>query len=148
MYNNGVRAYRKTNVVTADPKRLVIMCYEGAIESLKVGKERLLQKDYEAKGRAFVRAQDIINELLCSLDFEKGGAIADNLKSLYNYMSQRIIHADINNDLKAVDEVINMLNELLTAWQEVYLKQEPVTQTKPAGYNEGESRQVFGYMSA
>ena len=41
MYNNGIQAYRKTNVVTADPKRLVIMCYEGAIENLKIGKEKM-----------------------------------------------------------------------------------------------------------
>jgi len=60
MYNNGVQYYRRTNVVTADPKRLVLMCYEGAIDNLKIGRQKIIEKDYEAKGRALTKAQDII----------------------------------------------------------------------------------------
>ena len=85
MHSNKIQSYRRTNVITADPKRLVIMCYEGAIENLKTSMQKIIEKDYEGKGRAITKAQDIINELLCSLDFEKGGPIARNLDSLYNY---------------------------------------------------------------
>ena len=82
MYSNGIQSYRKTNVVTADPKRLVLMCYEGAIDSLKIGKQRLLKEDYEGKGKALIKAKDIIYELKSSLNFEEGGTIATNLDSL------------------------------------------------------------------
>ncbi|MBW2319351.1 MAG: flagellar protein FliS, partial [Deltaproteobacteria bacterium] len=47
MYNNGIQSYRKTNVITSDPVRLVIMCYEGAIDNLKLAKEKMKEKDYE-----------------------------------------------------------------------------------------------------
>ena len=130
MYCNGIQSYRKTNVVTSDPGRLVIMCYEGAIDSLKLAKQKMKEKDYEKKGKAITKAQDIIDELLCSLDFEKGGAIANNLSGLYNYMLRRIIHGDVNRDVGAIDEVIGLLDELLSAWREVASK--PESQVQPS----------------
>jgi len=123
MYNHGLQSYRKTNIVTADPKRLVLMCYEGAIESLKIARNRIAEKNFEKKCTLIIKAQDIINELQCSLDFEKGGAVAVNLNSLYNYMTKQIIHADVNRDMDALDEVIEMLIELNSAWEEIIYKQ-------------------------
>jgi flagellar protein FliS len=147
MHSNGIQDYRRTNVITADPKRLVIMCYEGAIENLKTGIQKMIEKDYEGKGRAITKAQDIINELLCSLDFEKGGSIARNLDSLYNYILRRIIHADVNKDLSAINEVIGMLNELKSAWEEVFYSQNKKIEPEKVEFNE-ERRQASGYISA
>jgi flagellar protein FliS len=141
MYNNGVQNYRRTNVVTADPKRLVLMCYEGAIDNLKIGRKKIIERDYEAKCRALTKAQDIIIELLCSLDFEKGGTVAKNLDSLYNYMSRRIIHADVNKDIKTIDEVIGMLNELKSAWEGIFYKQDKKIEHDFIEFNE-EKRQA------
>jgi len=124
MYCNGIQSYRKTDIITSDPVKLIIMCYEGAIDSLKLAKEKIREKDYEKKAKAIIKAQDIIDELICSLDIEKGGAIARNLSSLYNYMLRRILYGDVNQDMDAMDEVIGMLSELLSAWREVALKPE------------------------
>ena len=73
VYSTGTQSYRKTDVMTADPKKLVILCYEGAIDNLKIARNKIIEKDYEGKCRALTRAQDIIGELLSSLNFEKGG---------------------------------------------------------------------------
>jgi len=146
MYSNGIQDYRRTSVVTADPKRLVLMCYEGTIDNLKLVKQKLIEKNYEAKSKALIKAQDIINELLCSLDFEKGGSIAKNLDSLYNYMLRRIIHADVNKDLSALNEVVGMLNELKSAWEDVFYKQDKNIEPDLAEFNE-ERRQAAGYIS-
>jgi len=146
MYSSGIQDYRRTSVVTADPKRLVLMCYEGAIDNLKIGRQKIIEKDYEAKSKAFVKTQDIINELLCSLDFEKGGSIAKNLDSLYNYMLRRIIHADVNRDISAIEEVIGMLNELKSAWEDIFYKQDKKIEPDLAEFNE-EMRQAAGYVS-
>ncbi|HYW96207.1 MAG TPA: flagellar export chaperone FliS [Bacteroidales bacterium] len=129
MYCNGVQSYRKTNITTSDPVRLIIMCYEGAIDSLKLAKEKIKEKDYEKKAKAIIKAQDIIEELMSSLNFEKGGEIADNLESLYNYMLRRILQGDLNKDVGAIDEVIGIFSDLLSAWQEVALK--PESQVQP-----------------
>jgi len=105
------------------------MCYEGAIDNLKLAKEKIKEKDYEKKAKSIIKAQDIIEELMCSLDFEKGGEIAGNLSSLYNYMLRRILYGDVNRDISAIDEVIGMLNELMSVWREVALK--PESQVQP-----------------
>jgi len=119
MHGNGINAYRQTNVVTADPGRLILMCYEGAIGSLKIAKEKYISKEYEAKAEAVQKAQTIIGELMKALDFERGGEVAGNLDSLYNYMLRRIIEGDVKRDVRAFDEVILMLEELESAWKEI-----------------------------
>jgi flagellar protein FliS len=141
MYNNGVQMYRKTNVVTADPKRLVLMCYEGAIDSLKIGKQKIVEKKYEEKGKNIAKARDIISELKSSLNFEEGGTIASNLDSLYNYMLRRIIEADLANDVQAMDDVIGMLGDLKSAWEEVFYEQKNAIGSEvaaPPGESDGE----------
>jgi flagellar protein FliS len=118
MYTKGVNAYRQTDVLTADPKKLVAMCYKGAIGSLKV----VIQKDVDAerKVKSMQKAMDIIQELNASLDFEKGGQIAKNLDSLYNYMLRRLLYGEAHRETDAVVEVIGMLEELKGAWEEVF----------------------------
>ena len=147
MYHNGIQSYRKTNVITSDPVRLVIMCYEGAIDNLKLAKLKFIEKDYEGKGKAIIKAQDILDELMCSLDFEKGGSIAKNLGSLYNYMARRILHGDLNRDTGAIDEVIGMLSELLSAWEEVYSHQDVDIQPVADSFYDDKRTMASGYIS-
>jgi len=148
MYNNGIQSYRKTNVITSDPVRLVIMCYEGAIDNLKLAKEKMKEKDYEKKAKAIIKAQDIIEELICSIDFEKGGEIANNLESLYNYMLRRILQGDLNKDVGPIDEVIGMFTELLSAWQEVASRPDSKIQPSEEHFYEDRRAMVTGHVSA
>ncbi len=147
MYCNGVQSYRKTNITTSDPVKLVIMCYEGAIDSLKLAKEKIKEKDYEKKAKAIIKAQDIIEELICSLDFEKGGEIANNLESIYNYMLRRILQGDLNKDVGPIDEVIGMFTELLSAWQEVASRPDSKIQPSEEHFYEDRRAMVTGHVS-
>ena len=119
MYQTVAKTYQQTNFTTANPMRLVLMCYDGAIRSLKLARERYLEKDYEGKAKALKKALDIINEVNISLDLEKGGDIAKNLRSLYLYMAQTLTDADLKRDIGMFDEVIRMLEELESAWKEI-----------------------------
>jgi flagellar protein FliS len=120
MTGGGFRAYQKTEVVTADPKRLVILCYEGAISSLKLAKTKLYGREYEAKGNAVQNALDLLNELRGALDFEKGGEIARNLDLLYAYWTKHIIRAGMDQDPRGFDPVISMLEEIKSALEIAY----------------------------
>jgi flagellar protein FliS len=145
MYNSGVQMYRKTNVVTADPKRLVLMCYEGAIVSLKIGKQKIVEKDYEEKGKNIAKARDIISEMKSSLNFEEGGTIASNLDSLYNYMLKRITEADLGNNVQAIDDVIGMLEDLKSAWEDIFYGQKnEIGSEVAASPSEGDG-EIVGY---
>lgn len=147
MYSNGIRSYRKTNVVTADSGRLVLMCYEGAIDNLKVAIQKYQANDYEGKYRAIDKAEDIIDELRCSLDFKKGGVIAGNLESLYNYMSRRILQSDVNKDISGLNEVVGMLEELKSAWEIVIKKQARPTQPNAAPFGGRPKQPTLGRIS-
>jgi len=121
MYQNGIRAYQKTGVLTADPKRIVLMCYELAIGHLKKAKTHFELKEFEAKAKSLQTAMDVIHELRQALDFKLGGEVAKNLDALYHYMTDRLIDGDLKKDAKAFDEVTDMLEELLSAWKEIFM---------------------------
>lgn len=123
MYGECIGAYRKAEVFTSDPRRLVIMCYEGAISNLRLARDSYEAEDYETKARVLQKAYDIINELMISLNFEKGGAIAVNLDALYKFMMRHLVMGDLNRDLKAFDQVIGMLEELASAWKNMPAQQ-------------------------
>ena len=147
MYPNGIKSYRRTNVITADPGKLVIMCYEGAIDNLTIAKRMLIEKKYEEKCKALKKTQDIISELLCSLDFQKGGPVARNLESLYNYMTRKIVLADVNQDVSAIDEVLGMLGELLSAWKEVVAKPDRDVQLQTLEFGRDARSHAAGYLA-
>jgi flagellar secretion chaperone FliS len=119
MYGNGMGAYKQTGVVTADPKRLVLMCYEEAIRSLKIARAKYLSRDYEEKAEALRKVQDIINALNSALDYAQGGEIASNLHALYQFMLHHLMEADLKRDMKGIDHIIWMLTELKSAWEEI-----------------------------
>ena len=120
MYQTGIRAYQKTDVITADSKQIVLMCYELAIGQLKKAKMHFESKEYEAKAKSLQKAMEVIHELRQALDFKLGGEVAGNLDALYHYMTNRLIDGDLRKDPKAFDEVADMLKELLSAWKEIF----------------------------
>jgi flagellar secretion chaperone FliS len=119
MYQDATKTYQQANFFTATPIKLVMMCYDGAIGSLKLAREYYVKKEYEAKAKALQKTLDIIHELNASLDVKKGGDIARNLRSLYHYMIQALTDADLKKDIQAFDDVIKMLEELESAWKAI-----------------------------
>ena len=132
MVRTQFKSYFTTDVLTADPQKLILMCYEGAIFQLRVAKNKIAGKDFEAKTKAINKTQNIISELTGVLDFEKGGAIAKNLDALYSYILRRLLDANLNNDTEAIDEVIGILHELESAWEQICALKKPakIPQTK------------------
>ena len=96
----------------------MIIAHEGAIYSLESAKLYLLEKRYEEKERAILKAQDFIYELHSSLNTE-AGEVATALAGLYKYMIRKILHADINRDAGALEEVIKILKELKDTWETI-----------------------------
>ena len=118
-YERAVQSYRKTSVETANQIKLIVLCYEGAIQAINQAKISYEQGDFESKVNHLIKAQNIIQELYSSLNREKGGIIAVNLANLYSYTLNRLVQGDVEKDLGAFDEVMSLLTELLAAWQEI-----------------------------
>jgi flagellar secretion chaperone FliS len=114
---NAYQNYRKATVETASPGKLVVMLYDGAIRFLTQAKEHLLAGQAKEAHFALVRAEDIISELMSSLDVDKGGEIASNLLALYEFMFMRLVDANVRKDPAPVDEVLEFLVTLRESWQ-------------------------------
>ena len=144
--NSGIDMYRRAHVTTADPLKLVVMCYEGAVKNMKTAREKHLSGEYEAKGKAILKVHDILGLLMQSLDFEKGGEVARNLNDLYIYMQRRITEGDLKRDMKVFDEVISMLEELASAWKEIgSVQRDYATGSGPVHHQEEGARITGAY---
>lgn len=117
---NPYQEYKTNQIDTADPKQLVIMLYDGAIKFIDIAIEKVSDfKTYDVANTNILKAQDIITELMLSLDMEKGGEIASNLFNLYTYMKKELLEANINKDAEKLKGVTKFLKELLEAWENI-----------------------------
>lgn len=105
-----------TGVATADSARLILMLFDGLIESLAVARGHITYGNVAGKGKALSRASGIVMGLQGALDFEQGGNLARNLDDLYSYVTRRLLHANANNDIDAIDEVRGLIQEIREAW--------------------------------
>ncbi|AMW32732.1 flagellar protein FliS [Fervidobacterium changbaicum] len=110
--------YMEQMVLTASPAKLIELLLQKAISVIDEAKNFIDSKDYNNANAKIVRAQDIIMELNLSLDMEKGGEIAKNLRALYNYMYRTLVEANIKKDKKMLDDVKVLLEDLLSTWRE------------------------------
>lgn len=116
---NARDIYRNNQVTTAPKKKLLIMLYDGAIKNLKLAEQGIEEKNYEIANNNIIKAQNIVMELIFTLDFDAGGEIASNLYQLYDYMYLRLIRANIDKDIDGVKEVKKLLEELRNTWSKI-----------------------------
>jgi flagellar protein FliS len=120
----GVSAYAKvgmeTRVVAASPHKLIVMLFDGAMVALSNALLHMRGGDIEAKGKSLSKAIAIIDSgLRASLDKKAGGEIAEGLDALYEYMSARLLTANLKNDPAIIEEVQRLLTELRDAWNAI-----------------------------
>ncbi len=111
--------YRETAIKTANPLQLVVILYDGAIQSLKEAREHMKRKDIGKRTRCLNRSVAIISELQASLNFSASGSIAESLDRLYNYMKQGIFKAGIEQETEPLTQIIVLLENLRSAWGEL-----------------------------
>lgn len=117
-------AYNKvgveTGVVSANPHKLILMLFDGAVLAVANAIGQIERNEIAAKGASISRAIDIVSMgLQVSLDKEAGGELALRLDALYDYICDRLLHANVRNDKAALEEVNRLLTELRGAWQEI-----------------------------
>ncbi len=121
MTTNPLKAYRQTHVKTSSQGKLIIMLYDESIKQLQAARDELerQQPNLESAHNAIIKAQDIITELMVSLDFENGNEIARNLFHLYMYFNQILIDANISKNPAGLIQVSEYMVELRDAWNSI-----------------------------
>jgi flagellar protein FliS len=123
-YGKTFHQYERSDIETAGQLDLIIICYQKVILCLKQSKDHIKEKEFDKKANKIMTALNIINELHSSLNFDEGGQIAKSLDSLYTYLTNRIILADVRKNLSIFDECINILNELKSGWEGIKPEEE------------------------
>src|SRR5690554_3508133 len=117
MIRNPYQKYQQNMVETVTPPQLVLMLYNGAIRFLKQAQVSLDKQQLESCHNNILRTQDIITELMTTLDLSQG-QIAKNLYQLYDYMFSRLVAANMQKDAQPLLEVEQLLSELRDTWTE------------------------------
>lgn len=115
--NPYLKQYKQNQVQTATPEEILILLYDGAIQFLLKAKVAIENKDNEQINHNLLACQKIIREFINTLDMEQGGSIAENLRLLYEYFIRTLISANINKDMKKVNEILKHLRSLRETWQ-------------------------------
>jgi flagellar protein FliS len=110
------KSYRTANIATADRGKLVIMIYDHCIKWIRMADEALKANDLEKMVKAVQKAQNGLTELMCALDMEKGGDIAQNLFKLYEFYSHHLTQAIKMRSRKLLEDVQAMMSSLREAW--------------------------------
>ena len=121
---SGIQAYAQVGVesavLSASPHQLVVLLFDGALSAMKKAIILIEQGDIPGKGQAISKAINIIsNGLQSGLNHEIGGDLAANLDSPYDYMTRRLLQANLHNDINAINEVVELLNNIADAWKEI-----------------------------
>jgi flagellar protein FliS len=116
MQVNVARDYQKAEVTTADRVRIVVMCYEGCIANASRAQEEMRKGNVADKGVYLGKATAIVDELLNTLDKERGGEIAERLELLYRYVLHSFSQANLKQDPTLMDGALRVLKELKDGW--------------------------------
>lgn len=106
----------QTSVVDVDRHQLIQLLFDGVLERINTAKARIKAKDFEGKNKLINKSIEIVAGLRSFLDIEKGQELAQNLSDLYQYCEQRLLEANIRNDVEALDEVAAHLKKIQEAW--------------------------------
>jgi len=126
-YKNASSTYKETTIKTAGQGQLIVMLYDEAVKQLTKAIE-LMELDVSGKkdpsrieqiNKAVMKTEEILTELMVSLDFEQGGEISKNLFSLYRWFNRELLEANITKDIERMTTVKNMLSELKNTWSQI-----------------------------
>ncbi|GBF10553.1 MULTISPECIES: flagellar export chaperone FliS [Tepidibacillus] len=114
---NPYQAYQQNTVNSASPGELTLMLYNGCLKFIKHAKQAIVDHKFEEKNTNLIKAQNIIRELMISLNMDY--EVAKNMMQMYDYILNRLIEANLKNDIEILNEVEGYVVEFRDTWKEV-----------------------------
>lgn len=117
MYNtNAYSKYKESSVYSASPEELTLMLFNGLVKFIMQAQEANIRKDVQKCHSSIIRAQDIIQEFQITLDRQY--EVSKGLDSMYTYMYDRLVQANIKKDNEILNEVLGYARELRDTWEQ------------------------------
>lgn len=111
------QAYQNNSVNTASGGQLTLMLYNGCIRFIKQAIKDINDQNFESKNTHIQKAQDIIQELMLTLDPKI--ELSKQLLPLYEYTNYQLQEANIKNEVSFLDEALSFVTEFRDTWKEV-----------------------------
>ncbi len=115
-------AYRNAEINTSDRVKIISLLYDGAINFIKMAMSRMEENDIAGKGLYIGKATSIVAELSSSLNMEEGGEVSQNLRKLYDFVLDRLLIANLKNEMEALENAEKVLQRLRDGWKEMERK--------------------------
>lgn len=128
MWQSAHDTYLESRVLSAGPLELVRILYQTAYGAVADARRYLGAGDVLARSRAISKASEALLELTSSLDFARGGEIAQRLAQLYDYMLRRLTEANFKQIDAPLAEVLSLLTTLSEAWNAVDATPQPAAE--------------------
>ncbi|WP_182188051.1 flagellar export chaperone FliS [Pectinatus frisingensis] len=113
-------AYKRQQILTASPEMLTLMLYNGAVKFINEGIKHIGEEDCIKSNKVLIRAQNIIIELMSSLNMEYD--IAKQLYPIYNYIYRILIEGNMKNDADKLEEAKKLVLQLRDTWAQAMKK--------------------------
>jgi flagellar secretion chaperone FliS len=111
--------YRQRSVEGASPVGLVVLLYGGAITGLMRAIGAVEVNNIEKRVNELNKVLAILAELQGTLDFDKGGAVAQQLEKFYVVMRAQVLEASIKNSKTLLEDLVKHMTGIKEAWQQV-----------------------------
>ncbi len=116
MNMNPYQQYQQQSIMTASPAELLLLLYNGCIRFMKLAKQAIEDKNVQKSHDNLIKAQNIILELVNTLDMDF--EVSKSLMPLYEYIYWKLIRANVDKDAAIVDEALELVIELRDTWLE------------------------------
>ena len=117
LLKNPYDTYKEQGVLTAGPMELIIMLYNGLRKNMVLARRAMERQDTEGAHNHLIKAQNIVSELLNSLDMSF--SISQDLMVLYEFMLRRLTEINIAKQPADIEPLLEIVDTLREAWQEV-----------------------------
>src|SRR5919108_2531676 len=100
-----------------DPKRLILMLYEGALDDLRLTKEGIEQQNARKRGEHLSRAVAIVSTLFTSLHNDTMDESIAFLHGLYQSILVELAKVAVTHDVHVLDLAFRYLERLKQIWE-------------------------------
>ncbi|WP_195937887.1 flagellar export chaperone FliS [Romboutsia sp. 1001713B170131_170501_G6] len=115
---NPYNTYKQNSVNMASKEQLLLMLLDGAVKYTKIARMAILEKNISRAHNELVRVQDIFLELMITMD-KSAGKYMEDLYNIYDFIKIELAKANMKKDIKIIDEVLPVIEDVRDMWYEV-----------------------------
>lgn len=119
MYPNAYNVYKNNSVNYASKDQLLLMLVDGAVKFAKISRQAIIDKDVKKAHTNLMKTQEIFIELMVSLDMQQAEWTKE-LMQIYSFIKDKLIEANMKKDVKIMDEILPLIEEVRDMWYETY----------------------------